>query len=115
MAKKQNVIEQLISERSELFKKEYGANFHSTFEFKGVIKETIDDATDNVKKAKKMYKLLAMFATSQIPDEQLKVEASRQQLRDYALWGIKSLIDLIGALDNFNFRETLKDVNDEEG
>ena len=39
MAKKQNVIEQLISERSELFKKEYGANFHSTFEFKGVIKE----------------------------------------------------------------------------
>ena len=111
MAKKPDVIEQLIKDKKDEFEKKYGANFHSMYEFEGIIRATMLSAQNNLKNLKKIHKLLGKYTATQDFEDQLKIEATRVELKDSAVNGIKSLISCAGALDNFNFSEM---INSEE-
>ena len=111
MSKKSDVIEQLIQARQKEFQTKYGENFHSMYEFEGIIRATMLDAQKNLSNLKKIHKLLAKYTATQDFEDQLKIEATRVELKDSALNAIKSLISCAGALDNFNFSDM---INNEE-
>lgn len=108
MAIKKNVIEQQIEERQKKFEKDYGYNFHSMYEFEGITKAHLAAAKKNIKVMGRMQNLLSIYTSSQIPDDQIKIEATRSELRDNAIWAIDALFDLVGALDNFNFSQLIQ-------
>ncbi|MBR1453230.1 MAG: hypothetical protein IJ593_01080 [Lachnospiraceae bacterium] len=114
MAKKTNAIETLIAEKQKNYEKGYGYNFHSMYEFEGITKALLAAAKKNVKMINKMQNLLAYYTSSQIPDDQIKIEATRCELRDNCIWGTENLVALAGALDNFNFSKLLQDSENEE-
>ena len=114
MAEKQKVIETLVVEKQKEFEKKYGYNFRSMYEFEGVCKSSLASVKKNVKVMNRMQQLLTIYSSTQDPNEQVKIEATRVELRDNAMWCIEALINLVGALDNFNFSKMLneKDILD---
>lgn len=109
MAKKQKVIETLVVEKQKELEKKYGYNFHSMYEFEGICKSSLASVKKNVKVMNRMQQLLTIYSSTQDPNEQVKIEATRVELRDNAMWGIEALINLVGALDNFNFSKMLNE------
>ena len=109
MAKKQKVIETLVEEKQKEFENKYGYNFHSMYEFEGICKSSFISAKKNVKVMNKMQQLLTIYSSTQNPNEQVKIEATRVELRNNAMWCIEALINLVGALDNFNFSKMLNE------
>ena len=107
MAKKQKVIETLVVEKQKELEKKYGYNFHSMYEFEGIIRATMIEAQNNLKNLKKIHKLLGKYTATQDYEDQLKIEATRVELKDSAVNAVKSLISCAGALDNFNFSEMI--------
>lgn len=77
------------------------------YEFEGIIRSTMVDAQKNLNTLKKVHKLLGKYTATQDFEDQLKIEATRVELKDYAVNAVKSLISCAGALDNFNFSEMI--------
>ena len=111
MSKKSDVITSLIQAKQKEYQSKYGENFHSMYEFEGIIRATMLDAQNNLKALKRIHKLLGHYTATQEIGDQLKIEATRVELKDSAINAIKSLISCAGALDNFNFSDM---INSEE-
>lgn len=107
MAKKSDVIESLIQAKQKEYQTKYGENFHSMYEFEGIIRATMIEAQNNLRNLKKIHKLLGKYTATQDYEDQLKIEATRVELKDSAVNAIKSLISCAGALDNFNFSDMI--------
>lgn len=79
------------------------------YEFEGLIRSYINDSDGNMKKLKKINKLLQAYTVTQEVEDQLKIEATRSELKDYCMYAIQALINCAAALENFNFNEVLED------
>lgn len=108
MSKKTNVIESLVLAKQKEFETQYGKNFRSMYEFEGLIRSFINEADFNIRRLRKINKLLQAYTVTQEVEDQLKVEATRVELKDYSICAVQSLINCAAALDNFNFNEMIE-------
>ena len=109
MVKKINVIETLVADKRKEFETQYGKNFHSMYEFEGLVRFYINEADYNIRQLRKIDKLLQAYTATQNVEDQLKIEATRTELKDCVICGIQSLINCAAVLDNFNFNEVIDD------
>lgn len=109
MSKKTNVIESLVSDKRKEFETQYGKNFHSMYEFEGLVRSYINEADYNIRQLRKINKLLQAYTATQNAEDQLKIEATRTELKDCAICAIQGLINCAAVLDNFNFSEVLSE------